>query len=58
MPEVYTILFVLKDSPIRDKDTEKAISEFISSVSDNLIETSEGVEEISDEDMQHLLSDD
>lgn len=54
MPEVYTILFVLNSEAEGTKDTERAVSNFISEVNDHLIETSEGTETVTDEEFKVL----
>ena len=54
MPEVYTILFVLNGEAQGTKDTERAISYFIDGVGDNLIETSENMETVTDEEFKIL----
>tara|TARA_R100000152_G_C6763825_1_gene188318 strand:- start:656 stop:829 length:174 start_codon:yes stop_codon:yes gene_type:complete len=54
MPEVYTILFILNGEAQNTKDTERAVSNFISEVNDHLIETSEGMETVTDEEFKVL----
>ena len=54
MPEVYTILFILNGEAQNTKDTERAVSNFISEVNDHLIETSEGMETVTDEEFKLL----
>ena len=58
MPEVYTILFVLDGEAQGTKDTERAISYFIDGVGENLIETSEGMETVTDEEFKILTAED
>ena len=56
--EVYTILFVLDGEAQGTKDTERAISYFIDGVGENLIETSEGMETVTDEEFKILTAED
>ena len=55
--EVYTILFILDGEAQGTKDTERAVSNFISEVNDHLIETSEGMETVTDEEYEILKGD-
>ena len=56
--EVYTILFVLDGEAQGTKDTERAISYFVDGVGDHLIETSEGMEPVTDEEWKTLMMED
>tara|TARA_R100000152_G_scaffold19089_1_gene11151 strand:+ start:651 stop:842 length:192 start_codon:yes stop_codon:yes gene_type:complete len=56
--EVYTILFVLDGEAQGTKDTERAISYFIDGVGEHLLETSEGMEPVTDKEYQILKGDD
>lgn len=56
--EVYTILFVLDGEAQGTKDTERAISYFVDGVSEHLLETSEGMETVTDEEYKILKEDD
>lgn len=56
--EVYTILFILDGEAQGTKDTERAISYFVDGVGEHLLETSEGMETVTDEEYQILKEDD
>ncbi len=56
--EVYTILFVLDGEAQGTKDTERAISYFVDGVSEHLLETSEGMEPVTDEEWRTLTMED
>ena len=58
MPEVYTILFILNGEAQGMKDTERAISYFIDGVGESLLETSEGMETVTDEEFKILTMED
>lgn len=56
--EVYTILFVLDGEAQGTKDTERAVSNFINEVNDHLLQTSEGMEPVTDKEWRILTIED